>query len=621
MFTRRQFLQKTAYGIALVGGGGWFWTDIHAATGGAGPIGPPSPAETAHGPSRAAAPGVRGQRVPGEAPPTPPPPPSLPPPGITLQPPAGFLVPPKTVQLGEVADDGPVWSYANRTMNIPWAASGGDYLDAKGVLNGPAHAVVVPIGGGLRSFDVSSIIPRLLTDNTGFFVRYSNPDPKVSPWQPRISARNSTTGPGPALHIVTDAGSFDAPCVADVELSPSAGSCLGTNVALHTPCLIKFDLGGITGTLISATLTLNFEAVFAGGTSVTVDYLAMPALIYDPVAQVPDLVQYGIASSVAKDSDLASHPSVLCYSQFASDADCRRGTSNWNWVSTNYDRGTGYFNPIYKNWSWVGLHAVRMERKVAPPGTDGSSISSASRYTVTRDGLPFERPIGQQPQELYCRYLLMIDPDVYAGMNELGVKLPGMDGNYDHYIFGNSSPSGGGFSGRMEHSKQSPSNPHLWELRGYFYIAGYVDTGLRGLWLHPNVPATLAQGYPVMVSGRPACVEQHIRLNTYSTTLVNGPAVFHDGLWWNQDNTQRLDPDGIHWHNSDGLIEFWLNGVKVYSAANHLIRADIRSGITQAPWANFFHGGKLSPIAPIHYEWTGVVAATEYIGPPKLQPA
>src|SRR6266496_6636725 len=85
MFTRRQFLQRTGYGVVLVGGGSWFLTDVRAATGGAGPIGPPSPAETAHGPSRAAAPGVRGQRVPGEAPPTPPPPPSLPPPGITLQ--------------------------------------------------------------------------------------------------------------------------------------------------------------------------------------------------------------------------------------------------------------------------------------------------------------------------------------------------------------------------------------------------------------------------------------------------------------------------------------------------------------------------------------------------------
>ena len=85
---------------------------------------------------------------------------------------------------------------------------------------------------------------------------------------------------------------------------------------------------------------------------------------------------------------------------------------------------------------------------VSPDGyilTNAHVVADADEVTVRMTDRREYPAKGKTYRELYTRYLLKIDPDVYVGMNELGVKLPGFEG--------------GGFSYRMEHGAQSAANP------------------------------------------------------------------------------------------------------------------------------------------------------------------
>jgi hypothetical protein len=124
-----------------------------------------------------------------------------------------------------------------------------------------------------------------------------------------------------------------------------------------------------------------------------------------------------------------------------------------------------------------------------------------------------------------------------------------------------------------------------------------------------------------LLADRVYCIEVHIKLNT-SGPLV-GTAVQHanDGRWWNDTGTQKLDPDGVTWWNQDGILEVWVDGVHVMRDDKRGLRTDKRVRFGALTWSNFFHGGKIPAADLFHWEWSGVTVATEYIGPPKLQPA
>ena len=84
------------------------------------------------------------------------------------------VLPPKVgprVNIGEGALDGPTWLLASRPLQIAWREPGGDWIDANDAPNGPdAHATFRPASVDPPPIDVTSIVRRLLVENTGFLV-------------------------------------------------------------------------------------------------------------------------------------------------------------------------------------------------------------------------------------------------------------------------------------------------------------------------------------------------------------------------------------------------------------------------------------------------------------------
>jgi hypothetical protein len=164
----------------------------------------------------------------------------------------------------------------------------------------------------------------------------------------------------------------------------------------------------------------------------------------------------------------------------------------------------------------------------------------------------------------------VIEADVVEGMNELGVKLPGLEGS--------------GFSLRMEHGKHIlGSDPPQLPLLTYWYLADpfMKDRSGYGLVWHMGVNFTV---------GTVHCIEQHLRLNTR-----------------NEDGT----------FNRDGVIEIWFDGRKLYENSAVLIQDKVWPAEINNFFGNFYHGGSRTPKKRMHYQFGGIAISHQYIGPPR----
>ena len=291
------------------------------------------------------------------------------------------------------------------------------------------------------------------------------------------------------------------------------------------------------------------------------------AAITDPARQIGG-VRQGLASALPAEANLRSHPSVIFFADFSSDSSIK---SQWTHADAFFNPGPSL--PTINNPGKFHVDpatGIRMIEIPIDPAVNGTTGSSWYRLNAT--------PV----QELYCRYLMMIDPDVNVGMNELGVKLPGMAGVYERVNEWNYDGRGNRavWSGRLEHGPQTA--PGVYRLKWYWYGADHpVDSQDRGALMLCDCSLRAGQTY---------CIEQHIRLNTQAA----------DKSW-----------------NSDGVLEVYVDGVRVYHAQQVKIRADARAMFQDIPFANFYHGGNTPPKRRIHYRFGGVVTAREYIGPPK----
>lgn len=163
------------------------------------------------------------------------------------------------------------------------------------------------------------------------------------------------------------------------------------------------------------------------------------------------------------------------------------------------------------------------------------------------------------PQDaVYARYCLLIEDDVADGMNERGVKLPGL--------------AGGEVSWRMEHGPVDPSRRGLYAALDYRYAA---DTGA---------------GYGAIDS-----------MNVS----------FKAGLWYVIEQYVRLNTPG----RADGEGKVWINGQLVWSSDRVKWREQAATRIDQLH-VNVYHGGMGLPKGPMHYRLAGLAVATVPIGPP-----
>jgi len=442
---------------------------------------------------------------------------------------------------------------ASRSLMFPWRQAGGDWVDVDGTVNGPNSAAQFAMSGTANvSIDVTAIVKRLLVDNTGILLHKIG-----NGTAPKFASRETATPP--LLTVATDAGTVTAPCIADCYMDASSNKTLG-GAYTQPPGILVFDLSEVRGMLQSATLALA-PTNWYGPVTIAADYVDMPVLITEPARQVAG-ARNGIAANVTTDRDLAAHPDIVFYSECSSEAAIK---AKWSFVSPNYPGKRVCINPQFVHWPEVDLTALRMESQWPGnmiPGDSGSSILTWREYPAA----------GRKYADLYVRYLMRIDPDVYAGMNELGVKLPGFEGD--------------GFSYRMEHGAQSQANPDVFRLIIYAYDATRPFDD-------PNRGSVERRTSVCMKTGNVYCIEQHVRVNTVA---ADGSA------------------------NRDGLIEIFVDGVLVYADTQAQVTKSANAGITSIPFANFYHGGTGVPRAPIHYEFSGVAVSPRYIGPPKRRP-
>lgn len=367
----------------------------------------------------------------------------------------------------------------------------------------------------------------------------------------------------------------------------------------------------------------------------------------------------GIAASVAKDSDLAAHPSVLFYQGFISEADLR---SSMVGINTGQPLVPGSLE--FVEFPELGMKGAKLWAQYADPahGIVGNEKIVAWWFTAEPKlsgarARPWHRDYGQGYEHTFCRYMIRPGVDTVAADAFGGGKFPGAVMTYDVYSEGILPPRPD-TNGMKAYSRFAVAEARIAYNLGpdgriYYgvYYYGVRNPDLSGG--KPGLPASLGRfdsqgnpaaftlsGYPAgplrstgsSLPGEWACLEQEVLLNT-----VKDEALFFDAATDSLATaaeiaaavTELSIPPGYQYSrhelaairnaNRDGVIRLWLNGVKVYENTTFAMRG-MKSVRIQTPlFVNIYQGGRQKfPKAPEHYDLAALVAATEYIGPPKL---
>jgi len=494
------------------------------------------------------------------------------------------------VKLGDMSYDDPSWNVISENLLTPWKNPGGDWIDANGAQQGraPFASATLPQfapNGAVLTFDCASLVAQLVQrGNGGIMVRMS------SGGNCYATSRQTTTAPSlvPRMTVVTSSGTINCRCVADTWITSQGGHLFGEDPQMqcnqNNPMLLRFDLSGVTGAVQSATMSLNVEV--GGPLTLNLYLLDMPLYSSSPGIDLQANVVQGIASRVSQDSALAgrSDLGVLIYPSMASDQAIRNyfGVAGEGFCNNS----PGDFEIV--SWPEFGLSAARVKGDTP---TGPSIVTMGKLVTPSQNGpiiAPWQRALGNGYDELWFRYLMMVERDAFANMNpsNVGGKLPGMEGTYD-FTFGANNPFAAAtkWDARLGHGRLNQTND-LFEFHWHYYGADHSipDFPANALALLANVKTIFLK------PGQKYCIEEHIKLNT---------------------------PDGGGGWNSDGICEVWVDGVLMTRYTDKKIRSDSRCQIATAPFVNFYQGGTVAPLGPIHYQFSGMCVATQYIGPPK----
>jgi hypothetical protein len=496
---------------------------------------------------------------------------------------------------------------ASHTYREPWLKSGGDWRDAKGIVNGPDHwaTAQAPGVGGEIKFEIAALVEELHENNRGIIVK------RLTGGNVTFASTQHETAPRPRLTVVTDQATVECPCTLDVGFNQGLNNPDALPTLTH-PFGMRFDLSGISGTVQSATLVLS--ATFISGTAPglwAADLIWMPRIYTDPASEV-GAIRYGIARDVQSEAELANHPSVLFFRQFPDVVSTWRNSDQWNNATNDSNAkyaiggdGSGrdefLFQPEY------GTHALRVysanaggvtivnrPHVLCPPGygnPHGGDAAGPPR--------PFQFNFGEGPQELYLRYRLRIDPNL-DNVAAQHVKIPGLDASFDQLTAvdpasGPPWPPGtrpftqaSAWSARLEHSAntfapEKKANMSIHKLWVYLYSAGGNKLG-SGSGSNEHTRGYLRGGVWYWL-------EQRIKLNTFS------------------DVTQE-------WLR-DGEMDVWVDGVLMLRRTDFLYRTS-----KYCEWFKLFmacqHGGTTPSNGQFHVDMGNFCVSTEYIGPGRI---
>ncbi len=450
------------------------------------------------------------------------------------------------VQMSDKDNDGPNWTYANIIALRPWVHPGGDWRDANDVAQGRNPCAMSPPVSSLGdfSFDCTALVRRLVGDNTAIYLH---------PFKGGLRFGNP--------RLVVDGKSM--PVLVQCYLDRSAGVVPGSRpYGMLSPAIVKFDLPSVTD-VTSATLTLT--ALQVGAESVlAADYLDSPSFM--PHGSRIE----GIAATVARDPELATHADVLLYDNFTS-AD---------YIARNYIGGTTPHKTEVVDWPQYGIKAMRVWATTQAQKLVGARRAAEPKTQVVNGvtvNPPYARDVGNGYTHLFLRYLLEVGDDLPAGMTELGMKLPGFDGLYDLSTSGANTGAQppDGWNATFAHTKCSPSNP------GYYRLLTYHFSSAKGSKYPYGAAYPPTDGY---LHPGINCIEEEVKLNAPG--------------------------------EADGELRVWLDGVLVLELTALVFRNRDSTRIQCIPYLLIYHGGMGLPKAPFHYDIGGVCVAKQYIGPP-----
>jgi hypothetical protein len=187
----------------------------------------------------------------------------------------------------------------------------------------------------------------------------------------------------------------------------------------------------------------------------------------------------------------------------------------------------------------------------------------------------FRERLGAEPDEIYFRYYLKLDPDWKHATS--GGKLPGIGGTYGK----------AGWGGRKVNGSDG------WSARGLFETRNGNDSTAIGFYCyHADMRGRYGENWrfqPRLEHGKWYCVEQYCKLNTPGEAGGRG--------------------------KNDGILRGWIDGQVAFEKSDIRFR-DLDALKIEEVWVNVYHGGERPvPNEDIHLYLDNLVIARQPIGP------
>lgn len=278
----------------------------------------------------------------------------------------------------------------------------------------------------------------------------------------------------------------------------------------------------------------------------------------------------GLANHFPQDQNITDHPAVY----YADNFDHQSWLDNLSEaVGQSESRWSNAATLDYVSHQYIGHFLDKDGRSaLAQFDTDKNLALNLDYY--------FRRHHEKEPEEAYFRYYLMLSPGANISG---GGKLPGFAGTYNKAGWGgrgNDGYEGWSARGAFYASIDNPDSPWV----GHMPIGSYLYEADQDR----KYGRILPWGNPLSTisPGRWYCIEQRLKLNTPG--------------------------------DSDGILEVWVDGVKILSETALMFRKSSELKIEKV-WFNYYFGGVDKPKFPFNIYMDNIVIASEYIGPIKNQ--
>ncbi len=459
-------------------------------------------------------------------------------------------------------DDGATRDYYNRDALLPWRNLLGDWDDADGNPQGDKSFGSASLSradlGHVARLDVTPLVTLWQNGairNQGMLIRRVSGGCNFH----FHSREHEAKGHRPRLVLETAAGTLTVEPEADTYTEPSTYRCMGNSdtlrVGQHNHTLVRFDLSDVAAGVAVHTATLQFQikAVFGDGETVIGAFPCSQGhteAVTDP--------QPGLAAQFPRDSGIKSHPDVIFFTDFESEA----------WMD---------------EWSYAGEKGVTDTVSSDPPRLFESLEGKALRVRIAKGAngalnslYKFQKEVGAEPEAIYFRYYLRLADDWNQTLE--GGKMPGISGTYGK----------SGWGGRKSDGTTE------WSARGTFFRTISAANPLGGLHpigtycYHADMPGQYGdiwlwqKGYRgYLEKNRWYAIEQYLKLN---------------------------DPS-----MKNGVLRAWVDGRLAFEKTDIRFRANDQLKIEQV-WMNVYHGGSRPSPYDQHLFIDHVVIAKNYIG-------